>query len=254
MLVRLRLVHYNHCKPNEKESCLVNQKQFFKISHLEMGPNGPETIGQGGFLTLLSCRMRNVFTDGNASDWYQLECVSPPFNDAVVLILYAPLQDGEVLVAMRRGVRPNLTLRSRNQTLLKIDGEALTGITWELPAGGVEPQDLVPGGAGFKGRAVLEAWEEAGLKIKQKDLFPLGPPSFSAPAICYERLHFLAAKVDPEAAQPPPGDGHPMEQGGGMSFISLKEALEWCCKGRIMDLKSEVGLKRLAELLASESS
>jgi ADP-ribose pyrophosphatase len=232
----------------------VNSKQIPEISHLEMGPNGPQTIGQGGFLTLMGCQMRNVFTDGNASDWYQLECVIPPFNDAVVLILYAPLVNGDVLVAMRRGVRPSLFLRSSNQTLRKIDGEALTGITWELPAGGVERQDLEPGGAGFKGRAVLEAWEEAGLKIKRDDLFPLGPPAFSAPAICYERLHFLAAKVDPDTAQAPPGDGHPMEQGGGMSFISLKEALEWCRKGRIMDLKSEVGLKRLAELLASESS
>jgi ADP-ribose pyrophosphatase len=232
----------------------VNPKQPAEISHLDMGSGEPEIIGQGGFLTLKRCQMRNVFSDGNASDWYQLECVSPPFNDAVVLILYAPAPDGEALVAMRRGVRPSLALRSKQDALKQIDGKALSGITWELPAGGVEREDLEPGGAGFKGRAILEAWEEAGLKIEDEDLFPLGPSSFSAPAICYERLHFFAAKVDPDTAQPPPGDGHPMEQGGGMSFISLKEALEWCRKGRIMDLKSEVGLKRLAELLASDSS
>ena len=231
----------------------MNPKQAPKISHLEIGPNAPETIGQGNFLTLTRCQMRNVFTDGNASPWYQLESVSPPFNDAVVLLLYAPLPDGGALVALRRGVRPTLALRSRNQTLKQIDGSTLSGITWELPAGGVEPHDLEPGGVGLKGRAILEAWEEAGLKIAEEDLFPLGPPSFAAPAICHEKLHFLAAKVDPESAQPPPGDGHPMEQGGEMSFISLKEALEWCRKGRIMDIKSEVGLKRLAELLASDS-
>lgn len=232
----------------------MNPKQATKISHLEMGADAPETIGQGGFLTLTRCQMRNVFSDGNASPWYQLESVSPPFNDAVVLLLYAPLPDSGALVALRRGVRPTLTLRSRNQTLKQIDGGALSGITWELPAGGVEVHDLEPGGVGLKGRACLEAWEEAGLKIAEEDLFPLGPPSFAAPAICYERLHFLAAKVDPESVQPPPGDGHPMEQGGEMSFISLKQALEWCRKGRIMDLKSEVGLKRLAEILASSNS
>ena len=232
----------------------MNPKQPPEISHLEMGPAEPETIGQGGFLTLQRCQMRNVFTDGNASPWYQLEWISPPFKDAVVLVLYAPMPDGNALVALRRGVRPSLVLRAQNKTLKQIDGGALSGVTWELPAGGVEPHDLEPGGRGFKGRAIMEAWEEAGLKIVEEDLFLLGPPSFSAPALTHEKLHFLAAKVDPDTAQPPPGDGHPMEQGGGMAFVDIKQALEWCGKGRIMDLKSEVGLKRLAEFLASESS
>lgn len=232
----------------------MNPKQPLKISHIERSPDQPDSLTWGGFMTLKRHKMRNVFTDGTASPWYQLESTHPPFMDAVVLILYAPQPDGDALVALRRGVRPSLILRAQNQALRQMDGGALSGVTWELPAGGVEPHDLEPGGAGLKGRAVIEAWEEAGLKVAEGDLFPLGPASFSAPALCHERLHFLAARVDPDAAQAPPGDGHPMEQGGEMAFISLKGALEWCHKGRIMDLKSEVGLNRLAQFLASGSS
>jgi ADP-ribose pyrophosphatase len=233
----------------------VNPNQPHKISHIEKSPDPPDTLGWGGFLTLKRHKMRNVFKGGGASPWYQLESTHPPFMDAVVLILYAPQPDGETLVALRRGVRPSLVLRAQKPALKQMDGGPLSGVTWELPAGGVEREDLEPGGVGVKGRAVLEAWEEAGLKVSEEELFPLGPSSFSAPALSHERLHFLAARVvDPAAAQPPPGDGHPMEQGGEMAFISLQGALEWCHKGRIMDLKSEVGLNRLARFLESDSS
>jgi ADP-ribose pyrophosphatase len=249
----LRLPYNNRVATIAKEP-QVNPKQPPKITHLEMGLEKPDILSWGGFLTLQRHRMRNVFQDGGASPWYELESVHPPFLDAVVLVLYAPQPGGDALVALRRGVRPSLVLRALDENLRQVDGGPLSGITWELPAGGVEPHDLEPGGAGLKGRACLEAWEEAGLTIQEDDLFPLGPPSFAAPAFCNERLHFLAARVDPDTAQPPPGDGHPMEQGGGMAFVALKEALEWCHKGRIMDIKSEVGLLRLAELLASESS
>jgi len=240
----------------------VNPKQPLKISHLEMKDQEPDILSWGGFLTLKRHQMRNVFEDGSASAWYQLESTHPPFLDAVVLILYAPQTGGHgddrgdgggAVVALRRGVRPSLILRAKTEVLKQMDGGALSGVTWELPAGGIEPHDLGPGGAGVKGRAVIEAYEEAGLQVSEDDLFPLGPPSFSAPALCHERLHFLAAQVDPDTALPPPGDGHPMEQGGEMAFFSLKGALEWCREGRIMDLKSEVGLNRLARFLASGS-
>ncbi len=232
----------------------MNPKQPPEISYLEMAPEEPDTLSWGGFLTLQRHRMRNVFTDGNASPWYHLESAHPPFVDAVVLVLYAQQPEGNALVAFRRGVRPSLVLRALDENLKQMDGGALTGVNWELPAGGIEPQDLEPGGVGLLGRACLEAWEEAGLKVAEDELFALGPPSFAAPAICNERLHFLAARVDPDTAQPPPGDGHPMEQGGSMAFVPLKEALEWCRKGGIIDIKSEVGLQRLADLLASGGS
>jgi ADP-ribose pyrophosphatase len=215
-----------------------------------MKPREPDILTWGGFLTLQRHEIRNVFEGGGTSLWYQLESAHPPFLDAVVLILYAPQADGDALVALRRGVRPSLILRAQIPALKQIDGGALSGITWELPAGGIEPHDMEPGGAGIKGRAVIEAYEEAGLKITEDELSPLGPPMFAAPALFNERLHFLAARVDPDTVQAPPGDGHPMEQGGEMAFISLKGALEWCREGRIMDLKSEVGLNRLTSLLA----
>jgi len=223
-----------------------------KLSHVETRDDAPDILSWGGFLTLKRYKVRNVFQEGGSTPWYWVESVHPPFHDAVVVALYALPAGQDPLVVLRRGVRPSLTLRAQNDSLKKIDGGELSGITWELPAGGVEPGDLEPGGVGLRGRARLEAWEEAGLRVTDDDLSPLGLPAFATPAFCNEKLHYLAAQVDPEAAQPPPGDGHPMEQGGEMAFVPLPEALAWCREGRIMDIKSELGLRRLAEFLAKK--
>jgi ADP-ribose pyrophosphatase len=83
--------------------------------------------------------------------------------------------------------------------------------------------------------------------------FTLGPAPFSAPAFCPERLHYLAARVDPTQAQPPHGDGHPMEDGAEVRFLALPQALAWCGSGRILDGKTELGLRRLEEWLQRQA-
>lgn len=208
----------------------------------------PQVLAQGGFLTLVRRRARNRFTDGSQGPWYDVETVLPRFNDAVVLLLFSLEASGETLVALRRSARPSLCLRRGHPLWQQLDhGQAWDSGFWELPAGGVEPEDLLPGAWGLIGRASQEAWEEAGLRVGGQDFFPLGPSPLQAPALCPERLHYLAAPVTPALAQAPLGDGHPMEEGAQVVFIGLDEALGWCQDGRILDTKTEVGLHRLAQ-------
>jgi ADP-ribose pyrophosphatase len=49
--------------------------------------------------------------------------------------------------------------------------------------------------------------------------------------------------------RPPQGDGSPFEEGAQLEWVVLDEALARCADGRIQDLKTEVGLRRLREKL-----
>ncbi len=202
-------------------------------------PNGQEeeSLGQGIFLRLSRHTLRNRYADGATSEWYWVEAAHPPFLDAVVLLLFVPAPaDRDPLAAsrvlLRRAPRPAAFLRGEEPLLAAMDGERLSGGLWELPAGGVERGDLLPGGGGVVARARREAFEEGGFRLAPSDLLPLGPAPFSAPAICGERLHYFAAAVDPAHALPPPGDGHPLERGAELRFLPLEEALDWCREGR----------------------
>ncbi|MBI5524281.1 MAG: hypothetical protein HY910_16775 [Desulfarculus sp.] len=220
-----------------------------RLQGLEWEQQPQDELGRGSFLTLRRRRLRSLYQDGSRSVWYEVETVHPPFLDAVVLLLFAK-HDGQIpLVALRRSVRPSVALRAGVPQLARLDGREWSGALWELPAGGIEPADLEPGGLGLRGRASQEALEETGLAVPAQAFVGLGPSSFSAPAFCPERLHYLAAAVDPRQAQPPEGDGHPMEDGAEVRFLDLREALAWCASGRILDGKTELGLRRLADWL-----
>ncbi|MFH1035402.1 MAG: NUDIX domain-containing protein [Pseudomonadota bacterium] len=224
-------------------------KEHKRLQGLEWDPRPHAELGRGCFLTLQSRRLRSLFQDGSHSAWYEVETVYPPFLDAVVLLLFAIDSQEMPHVALRRAARPSVALRSGVPQLANLDGRAWSGALWELPAGGIEPPDLEPGGLGVLGRAQREALEETGLSVPAEAFFALGHSPFSAPAFCLERLHYLAAPVDPAQAQPPQGDGHPMEDGAEVRFLSLREALAWCASGRIIDGKTELGLRRLADWL-----
>jgi hypothetical protein len=62
-----------------------------------------------------------------------------------------------------------------------------------------------------------------------------------------ELFHFVAAEVaDPAAAEPPPTDGSPFEEGAALRWVALDEALAACDTGAIVDLKTELALRRLS--------
>ncbi|MCA1989393.1 MAG: NUDIX hydrolase [Desulfarculus sp.] len=215
---------------------------------LEWDAKGRQDLAQGGFVDLSRRRLRNLYEQGQPGPWYQLETVHPHFVDAVVLVLYhSPRRQGQPRVLLRRCLRPSVVTRMENRLQSLLDqGKAWPSRLWELPAGGIEPMDLEPGGLGVKGRAQMEAWEETGIRVRRGDLRPLGRPVFAAPAFCTERLHFFACAADPRLAQEPEGDGHPLEEGAELRWLPLARALAWCGRGEIVDSKTELGLRRFA--------
>jgi ADP-ribose pyrophosphatase len=74
----------------------------------------------------------------------------------------------------------------------------------------------------------------------------LGPASYPTAGLFAEVFHFAAAEVaDPRAAVAPPTDGSPFEEGASLEWVALDEALRRCDDGRIVDLKTELALRRL---------
>jgi hypothetical protein len=65
-----------------------------------------------------------------------------------------------------------------------------------------------------------------------------------------EKFHFAAVEVDPATQQALEGDGSPMEEGASTRWLPLAEAIAMCVRGEITDLKTELGLRRLRDLLA----
>ncbi len=200
-----------------------------------------------GFLMVRRLRVRHTYEDGSVSPAYACDVVSRPGTDAVAVVLWFRGGDGAPQVVLKEGVRPPVWLR-REKELVHPDPAAPLVLV-ELVAGILEPEDAVPDGLQRRGAA--EAEEEAGVLLDPARLRPLGGPSFPTPGAADERVDFLVAEIDgpPPAEQPPAGDGSGMEHGTRVVVLPLDEALRRCRDGRIPDMKTEIGLARLAALL-----
>ncbi|HEY1956612.1 MAG TPA: NUDIX domain-containing protein [Polyangiaceae bacterium] len=122
--------------------------------------------------------------------------------------------------------------------------DARAATLWEVPAGMVEP------GETFRQAAARELFEEIGARVAPDALFPLGPPMHMAPGIIAEVHGYFHVAIDPDALETPPGDSSPLERASVRAALPLDEALELCASGAITDLKTEVVLRRLREVLA----
>jgi ADP-ribose pyrophosphatase len=202
--------------------------------------------GESSFLRIRRLRLRHRYRGGAFSTTYPFDVLEVPFLDAVVVVLYYRDSAGRVRVGLRRGVRPSIYLRRNNPAKVALGGAPrLTYL--ELIAGGIEAGDL--GGIGIDGRAALEVREEAGFEVSADEMVRLGEGTFSSPAFGMEKLHYRAVEVDPDAGREPEGDGHPLEEVGGIEFYELAEAISRCRCGTIQDSKTEIGLYRLANYL-----
>jgi 8-oxo-dGTP pyrophosphatase MutT (NUDIX family) len=197
-----------------------------------------ERIGDGGFLRLRRLRLRVRRADGSLSSEGLYDFVERPMGaDAVVLVLWHRAPDG-VRVLLRTA--PRVPLWFRDPALGRRHAEVVAGI---LEAG----EDDWPA---MQRRAVAEAYEEAGVRIAAADVTRLGAASFPTPGMFAELFHFAAAEVcDPSAAEPPPTDGSPFEEGATLDWLPLDEALRRCEAGAIADLKTELALRRLRATL-----
>jgi ADP-ribose pyrophosphatase len=203
-----------------------------------------------GFLRLRRLTLRNVLADGTRSRPYPCDVMSRANVDAVAVVLYQVDEAKgaarpHVRVALKRGWRAPIWLR-REKRLVQPDA-AQVGAIVEVVAGMLEGGDA--GRTGVARRAALECEEEAGVAVPPSRIEPLGGPSFASPGVTDEKVHFRAARADLDRRAEPKGDGSPMEEGGEVVVMSLRDAIRACREGDIPDMKTEVALLRLADRL-----
>lgn len=216
----------------------------------ELVIDGDERVGEGGFLALRRLRLRNRRTDGSLSRPFVCDVVVRPYGqDAVVVAVYARTARG-VEVLLRDGMRPALAL-VREPARAPLPEERYDLFFTELVAGIIEEGDK--GEQGLRLRAAAEVAEEAGFVVAPDQIEILGAGTLPSPGCMVEKFYFAAVQVEPSMQQPLDGDGSPMEEGARTTWWLLDDALAACNDGRLSDLKTELGLRRLADRLAVSS-
>jgi ADP-ribose pyrophosphatase len=218
---------------------------------IELVIDQDELVGQGGFLAIRRLRMRNRRADGSVSSQYVCDSIARPYGqDAVVVVVYARAAAG-IQVLLRDGLRPALRF-GRDPGRAPLPEPPPGMFLTELVAGIVEPGDA--GADGLRVRAAHEVEEEAGFAVAPDRIVLLGAGSYPSPGSMVEKFYFAAVEVDPASQQPLPGDGSPMEEGARTRWLSLDDAIAACVRGELVDLKTELGLRRLRDALVSAAA
>ena len=197
-----------------------------------------------GFLGLRRVAIRIRFEDGEESEPLVYDTVARDRLDAVIVVPHYRDARGLRHVYLRSALRPPIALRPRDQWPMP-ERDTL-GTLWEVPAGIVEADERSP--AGLVGCAVRELLEEVGAAVDAGAVHPLGPSMFPAPGMIGERHFYFHVEVDPTTLTTPTEDGSALERGAAVVAIPLAEALDLCRRGVIEDVKTELALRRLAEI------
>jgi ADP-ribose pyrophosphatase len=197
-----------------------------------------------GFLRLRRLLLKIRFEDGRESRAFEYDAVDRDRLDAVVMAAHYRDASGRRWVYLRSALRPPAALRPRQ--VWPMPERPTLGGFWELPAGLVEPEERSP--AGLRSAAARELLEEVGVRVDPADLVELGPSTFPAPAMVGERHFFFHVEIDPRAVSTPTEDGSPLEEGAIVVAVPLDDAIDLCRRGVIEDAKTELGLRRLAEI------
>jgi len=197
-----------------------------------------------GFLRLVRRKLVAVDAKGAQSEPFVYDEVDRNALDAVVIAAHYQDSTGERRVYLRSAARPPVLMRSveRNacSSYARADG------LWELPAGLVEPDELTQEGTFRCAQRELE--EELGFTVPLASVLPLGPSTFPCPGVIGERHYYFHVPVNPKERKEPTLDGSAVESLGAIVDVSLRDALKWCRDGSLEDAKTELGLRRLAEL------
>lgn len=170
--------------------------------------------------------------------------------DAVVIVPHflGPAPEGskgaERYVYLRSAVRPPVEMRDAARSAVP---EPEVRALWEAPAGLVEPDEETP--EGIVRCAQRELAEEAGFDLPTSAFRRLGPSTFPCPGVIAERHHYFHVEVDPAQRGEPSLDGSPLEAAGIVVAVPLREALRACRDGDLADAKTELALRRLAEVV-----
>ncbi len=201
-------------------------------------PSGPP------FLRVHRAMYRLRFANGETSEPFAYDVVERARLDAVVIAAHFRGGDGRRRVYLRSALRPPVATRARDVSPHP-EREDL-GSLWELPAGLVEEDERTP--EGLVGCAVRELHEELGFDVDAASVRPLGPSAFPAPGMIGERHFYFHVEVEPAKRKVPLEDGSPLERHAAVILAPLDELLALVRQGGLEDLKTEVGLRRLAEI------
>ena len=197
-----------------------------------------------GFLRLRRMILRVAFADGTTSEPFEYDSIDRARLDAVVVAAHYRGADGRRQVLLRSALRPPVALRPRETS--PVEEKPSLGSLWELPAGLVEADERSP--EGLRRCAARELHEEVGVEVSPDAMHPLGPSSFPAPGVIGERHFFFHVEIDPSRVHVPTEDGSALERQAQVIAVDLGRAIELTRTGSIEDEKTELALRRLAEL------
>ncbi|MBI4951496.1 MAG: NUDIX hydrolase [Myxococcales bacterium] len=198
----------------------------------------------GGFLRLRRQRFRVRDPEGRLGDPFVYDRVERAALDAVVVAAHYRDATGTRHVYVRSALRPPVHLRPLASRPLP--EKATLGALWELPAGLVEPDEC--SAEGLRRSAARELGEETGFVADAAELQGLGPATFPSAGVIGERHHFFHLEVRPAERGHPSEDGSVLERGALVVALPLPTLLAAVRAGDIEDGKTEIGLRRLAEL------
>jgi ADP-ribose pyrophosphatase len=205
----------------------------------DVSPSGPP-----GFLRLRRRRLVARYPDGSVSPEFVYDEVDRRAIDAVIIVAHFE-REGAPWVYLRSALRPPLYFRDASRSPVSERG---TGALWELPAGLIEPGEQSERGVVEAARRELA--EELGFVIAASEFLPLGASTLPAVGFIAERHFFVQVAVRPEDRGEPTLDGSALERFGRVIALPLAQALDLCRAGRIEDAKTELGLRRLADVYA----
>ena len=206
-------------------------------------------IGSDGFLTIRRMRLANELSDGSRSTEYPCDVITRAHGQDAVVVVVWHRGATSVQVLLRDGLRPGLHLQRNPERAVLPELRAPLFVT-EVVAGIIEELDLREGGAGLMARAAAELSEEAGFTVPPSAFSLLGAASFPSPGAFTEKFYFVSIEVDPATQGALAGDGSPMEQGATTRWMSLDDAIAACVEGTIVDVKTELGLRRLRDVVS----
>lgn len=215
-----------------------------RITLLQESVSRTDDASAKAFLHVERSVLRAQFEQDKPSESFTYDTVVRERLDAVVIAAHYTDEQGQRMVYLRSALRPSAALRRRDVSPIPERDDL--GCLWELPAGLVETDERSL--EGLPRCAARELQEELGFEVSPEKLVPLGPSSFPAPGIIGERLFYFHVVVDPARRTAPSEDGSVLERNAAIVAISIDEALDLVRSGMIEDAKTEIGLRRLAEL------
>jgi ADP-ribose pyrophosphatase len=212
--------------------------------HTLLRENAPEPPGPP-FLRVLREVFRLRYRSGEESEPFVYDTVHRARLDAVVIAAHFRDSGGRAHVYLRSALRPPVATRPLEARPVPEAGDL--GSLWELPAGLVEVHER--SARGLVDCAARELREELGFAVQPESVAPLGPSSFPAPGMIGERHFFFHVAVDPASRSLPSEDGTPLERHAEVIAAPLDHLLDLARRGGLEDAKTELGLRRLAEIL-----